>query len=167
MEVSGKGGGCQKDGGGDGGGSGARCVCVWPGLLRLISAPAAAPSELLRFRPLSSPQHPDLITQPCDSGPEPRGPETDRREGRGEREDTDRERLDSTMRATLLAFINFIFNLIEPNFGGWRFVSNHLSVQFIKYPQRLGLLAEPMGMTQGQGAGTKNPLFVLAPFQPG
>lgn len=106
------------------------------------------------FHPLSSPQHPNLITQPCDSGLEPRGRETDRREGRErewdrkerDREERDRERLDF-MSSNIAHIYQFHFHSNRTKFGGWRFVSNHLSAQFIKRPQRHCLLAQPMGMT--------------------
>lgn len=113
------------------------------------------------LHPLSSPQHPDLITQPCDSGLEPRGLETERWEGR-ERGETDRERLDF-MSGVITRIYQFHFQSNRAKFGGWRFVSNHLSAQFIKHPQRLCSLAEPMGVTQGQSAGQK-PSFCICPL---
>lgn len=76
--------------------------------------PQQQPDGAPALHPLSSPQHPDLITQPCDSGLEPRGRETDRREGR-EKGERQTERGLISWAATLLTFINFIFTLIEPN----------------------------------------------------
>lgn len=67
------------------------------------------------------------------------------------------------MSGNITHIYQFHFQSNRAKFGGWRFVSNHLSAQFIKHPQRLRSLAEPMGMTQGQSAGQK-PSFCICPL---
>lgn len=68
------------------------------------------------------------------------------------------------MSGNIAHIYQFHFQSNRARFRGWRFVSNHLSAQFIKNPQRLCLLAESMRMTQGQTSGQK-PSFCIWPLQ--
>lgn len=118
-----------------------RCVSEQKGLAYLDwFQPQHQPVRAPVLPPLSSPLHPNLITQPCDS--EPGALETDKR-GVKER---DRQRLDF-MSSNIGHIYQFHFQSNRAEFCGWNFVSKHVSAQFIKYPQRLCLLAEHMRMT--------------------
>lgn len=134
------------------------CVCVF-GLAYLDwFQPQQQPVRAPVLHPLSSPQHPDLISQPCDSGLEPRGLETDVREGR-ERAETDTERL-----ARLLIFLNFIFN---PMFQIWwlEICIKPLFCTIYEASSKAPLISK--GGDKGSRQWTKTPLFALVLFKPG
>ena len=134
------------------GGEGRKVVFVYSPAYLDWFHPQQQPVGAPALHPLSSPQHPDF-SQPCDSGLEPRGLETDRREGR-ERGETDRGRLD---------FIyQFHFQSNRAKFSGWRFVSNHLSAQFIKRPSKAPPISGARGEDTGSERRTKS-LFLHLP----